>query len=118
MALPAEHITNANQCDVPPAAASIKGALALVKFPPHRWDSSQKSVRTGLSAGGIWIRTFGSPTDPLPLREQSAFHDGSTVSRPGTEISNPSPSSEEPVSRPNPLSEVKNAASARVWAAR
>jgi hypothetical protein len=49
------------------------------------------AVRTRLFPGGRWIRTFGSPTDLLPLREQSAaFHDGLTVSRPGTEISNPS----------------------------
>jgi len=55
-----------------------------------------------LFAGGRWIRTFGSPTDPLPLREQSAaFHDGLTVSRPGTEISNPSPpSSSESTANP------------------
>ncbi len=29
-------------------------------------------VRTGLSAGGRWIRTFGSPTDPLPFRDSQA----------------------------------------------
>jgi hypothetical protein len=33
------------------------------------------------------------PDRSAPAREQSASHDGLTVSRPGTEISNPSPSS-------------------------
>src|SRR5580704_5110868 len=58
-------------------------------------------ARTRLAGGGNRIRTFGSPTDPLPLREQSASHDGLTVSRPGTEISNPSPSSGESVANSN-----------------
>jgi biopolymer transport protein TolR len=29
-----------------------------------------KSLRSGLAAGGRWIRTFGSPTDPLPFSRQ------------------------------------------------
>jgi len=53
-------------------------------------------VRNGLPAGGRWIRTFGPPTDPLPFRDSSpVFHDVLTVSRPGTEGSNPSPSTSE-----------------------
>jgi hypothetical protein len=63
--------------------------------------TAENQVRCRLAAGGRWIRTFGSPTDPLPLREQSASHDGLTVSRPGTEISNPSPSSGESVANSN-----------------
>ena len=27
----------------------------------------ENQVRTGLPAGGRWIRTFGFPTDPLPF---------------------------------------------------
>jgi hypothetical protein len=68
---------------------------------------ARSRVRSRLSAGGRWIRTFGSPTDPLPFREQSASHDGLTVSRPGIESSNPPPSSRQSVSRPHPLSKIE-----------
>jgi len=38
----------------------------------HRWGAPENQVRSGLSAGGRWIRTSGSPTDPLPFsRKQS-----------------------------------------------
>jgi hypothetical protein len=57
---------------------------------------TRSQVRTGLAAGGRWIRTSGSPTDPPRFRESGHFsHDGLTVSRPGTGSSNPSPSSGE-----------------------
>ena len=36
-----------------------------------RGDDQGSQVRRRLAAGGNRIRTFGSPTDPLPLREQS-----------------------------------------------
>ena len=32
----------------------------------------ENQVRTGFPAGGTWIRTFGSPTDPLPFRDSQA----------------------------------------------
>ena len=69
---------------------------------PRAPVSTSAPMFARLFAGGRWIRTFGSPRDPLPLREQSAaFHDGLTVSRPGTEISNPSPpSSSESTANP------------------
>jgi hypothetical protein len=62
----------------------------------------------GLSPGGRWIRTFGSPTDPPRFRDSSPDSMMLTLSRPGTDSSNPSPSSGEPVSLPNPLLYVKN----------
>src|ERR1700724_3531374 len=61
---------------------------------------------------------------PVPQQIRSRFresdhfsHDGLTVSRPGTGSSNPSPSSRQSVSLPQPLSKVENPLSARVWAA-
>jgi len=75
------------------ASSHLAGTRTSRSVPVAKGDGSR--VRSGLAAGGNRIRTFGSPTDPLPLREQSASHDGLTVSRPGTEISNPSPSREE-----------------------
>ena len=38
----------------------------------RRRQSHAGQVRSGLSAGGRWIRTFGSPTDPLPFRGSQA----------------------------------------------
>jgi len=53
---------------------NVKGgpAAAQLHLTPRRNRFRQRpvQVRTRLSAGGRWIRTFGSPTDPLPFREQ------------------------------------------------
>ena len=52
-------------------------------------------VLSRLRAGGRWIRTFGSPTDPLPFREPVPPPITGDVWRPGTEGSNPFPFSME-----------------------
>jgi hypothetical protein len=63
-----------------PVASSSKHAcpraIALISAGSH------KSGSHGLSAGGRWIRTFGSPTDPLPFSRKrcAVSHDGLPVS--------------------------------------
>jgi hypothetical protein len=44
----------------PLAGTRTSGSVSVAKG-----DGSR--LRTGLATGGRWIRTFGSPTDPLPL---------------------------------------------------
>ena len=88
-------------------------AILVARLSPRSYSSRnalpESQVRSRLFAGGRWIRTSGSPTDPPRFRESGHFsHDGLTVSRPGTGSSNPSPSSRQSVSLPQPLSSVKN----------
>src|ERR1700730_6634697 len=75
-------------------------AILVARRSPRSYSSRnalpESQVRSRLFAGGRWIRTSGSPTDPPRFRESGHFsHDGLTVSRPGTGSSNPSPSSGE-----------------------
>jgi hypothetical protein len=73
--------------------------------------SRGRQVRNGLSAGGRWIRTIGTPPIFLAARRsprKSTFRNiiGSLAT--GTDGSNPSPSSRQSVSRRHPLSKVEN----------
>src|ERR1700730_10382174 len=75
-------------------------AILVARLSPRSYSSRnalpESQVRSRLFAGGRWIRTSGSPTDPPRSRDTVHFsHDGLRVSRQETESPTPPPSGGE-----------------------
>ena len=98
------------------AAASTPSRCREVsdrRMPHGRPGFRRRAVRRRLAAGGRWIRTIG------PCREGAGLYCGDELGGStgaakkilrGTDGSNPSPSSRQSVSLPQPLSRVENPA--------